>query len=243
MARKIVITSGKGGVGKTTVCCSLAVQLARRGYRTVVCDFDFGLNNADVALGIEELASYDLIDAVEGKCRARQALVKHPRYPTLYCLPSNRIPDSHISAQSVKLILELIAPQFDFLLIDCPAGIGEGVHRALSCAEEALLVTTPGISAMRDADRLNGILQSYRLQTSLVVNRVRRDFSRREDVLSPQEIARTLRLPLSAVIYEEERLLTGNVSERSRAFRLLADALLAPKKEERRGIFAAWGRK
>ena len=243
MARKIVITSGKGGVGKTTVCCNLAIQLARRGLRTVVCDFDFGLNNADVTLGMEGLAAYDLIDAIEGKCRIRQALVQHPRYPALYILSSNRIPEQHISAQAVKLILELIAPQFDFLLIDCPAGIGEGVHRALACAEEALLVTVPSIPAMRDADRLNGVLQNYRLPVSLVVNRARRELSRREDVLSPQEIARTLRLPLCAVIYEDDRLSGGSAIERSRCFRVLTDALACPKQQERRGIFATWGRK
>ncbi len=241
MARKIVVTSGKGGVGKTTVCCNLAVQLARKGRRTLVCDFDFGLNNADVVLGMEGLASYDLIDAVEGKCRARQALVKHPRYPALYLLPSNRIPAEHVSAQAVKLILELLSPQFDFLLIDCPAGIGEGVHRALACAEEALLVTTAAIPAMRDADRLNGILQSYRLPASLVVNRIRREMSRKGDPLTPQEIARTLRLPLFAAVYEDEKLSEGT-RERSRAFRTLSDAILAEGKQERKGIFQTWGR-
>lgn len=230
MARKIVVTSGKGGVGKTTVCCNLAVQLARRGLRTVVCDFDFGLNNVDVVLGMENLATYDLIDALEGKCRMRQALVKHPRHPALYILTSNRLPEGHLSAQSLRLVLETVAPQFDFLLIDCPAGIGEGVHRALACAEEALVVTVPHISAMRDADRLNGVLQSYRLGAGLVVNRVRRD-AHREMQISPQGIARTLRLPLYAVVAEEDKFAAEGVFERSRAFRTLADAVLTEKEK------------
>ena len=105
MARKIVITSGKGGVGKTTVCCNLGVQLARRGYRVIICDLDFGLNNVDVALGVENRASYDVSDAVEGRCRPRQVLVQHPRYPTLFVVSSNRVPERYVSPQAIRLIL------------------------------------------------------------------------------------------------------------------------------------------
>ena len=123
MARKIVITSGKGGVGKTTVCCNLGVQFAKRGYRVVVCDLDFGLNNVDVVLGVENLAVYDVSDAVEGRCRASQALVRHPRYATLYSLSSNRISERYISPQAIRLVLETLSPRFDFILIDSPAGI------------------------------------------------------------------------------------------------------------------------
>ncbi|MDE6677321.1 MAG: P-loop NTPase, partial [Clostridia bacterium] len=158
MARKIVITSGKGGVGKTTVCCNLAVQLAKAGNRVIICDLDFGLNNVDVVLGTENLAIYDVLDAVEGRCRPRQALVRHPRYPTLYSLASNRVSERYVSPQAVRLVLDSLAPQFDYIFIDSPAGIEDGFHRAASCAEEALLVTTPHISAMRDADRVSGIL-------------------------------------------------------------------------------------
>ncbi len=161
MARKIVITSGKGGVGKTTVCCNLAVQLAKTGSRVIVCDLDFGLNNVDVVFGTENLAIYDVLDAVEGRCRPRQALVRHPRYPTLYCLASNRVSERYVSPQAIRLVLDALAPQFDYIFIDSPAGIEDGFHRAASCAEEALLVTTPHISAMRDADRVSGILKSY----------------------------------------------------------------------------------
>ena len=226
MGRKIVITSGKGGVGKTTVCCNLGVQLARRGYRVVVCDLDFGLNNADVVLGVENRAVYDILDAIEGRCRPKQALVAHPYFPTLFSLSSNRVLEQYVSPQAIRLVLETLSPQFDFLLIDSPAGIEDGFHRAASCAEEALLVTTPHISALRDADRVAGILGSYRFSfVGLVVNLVRRDRRRRE-LLPPEEISATLRLPLVGTLSEEERIFSENIVPRLRGFRSLADAVL-----------------
>lgn len=224
-ARKIVITSGKGGVGKTTLCCNLGVQLARLGRRVIVCDLDFGLNNADVVLGVENRAVYDILDAVEGRCRPKQALVAHPHFPTLYALSSGRTLERYVSPQALRLILDSLAPQFDYILIDSPAGIEEGFHRAASCAEEALLITTPHISALRDADRVAGILASYRLaRVGLAVNRVRKDFFRRGEMLSPAEIADLLRLPLVAVIAEEDKVQLENIVVRSRTFRALAQA-------------------
>ena len=226
MARKIVVTSGKGGVGKTTVCCNLGVQLARRGYRVIVCDLDFGLNNADVVLGVENRALYDVLDAVEGRCRPKQALVAHPYYPTLFSLSSNRVLERYVSPQAIRLVLESLSPQFDYILIDSPAGIEDGFHRAASCAEEALLVTTPHISALRDADRVAGILKSYRFScVGLVVNLARRD-RRRAEFLSAEEIAATIRLPLIAVLPEDDKVFSENIVAKSRAFRGLTDAFL-----------------
>ena len=232
-ARKIVVTSGKGGVGKTTVCCNLGVQLARQGRRVIVCDLDFGLNNADVVLGVENRALYDVLDAIEGRCRPKQALVTHPRYPALSVLSSGRTLERYVSPQAIRLILDTLAPQFDYILIDSPAGIEEGFHRAASCAEEALLVTTPHISALRDADRVAGILKSYRFsRVGLVVNRVRRDFFRRGEILAPAEIADLLRIPLPAAIADEDKVQLGNVGFRSRTFRALAEACeQAPERE------------
>ena len=232
-ARKIVVTSGKGGVGKTTVCCNLGVQLARQGRRVIVCDLDFGLNNADVVLGVENRALYDVLDAIEGRCRPKQALVTHPRYPALSVLSSGRTLERYVSPQAIRLILDTLAPQFDYILIDSPAGIEEGFHRAASCAEEALLVTTPHISALRDADRVADILKSYRFsRVGLVVNRVRRDFFRRGEILAPAEIADLLRIPLAAVIAEEDKVQLDNVVSRSRTFRALAEACeRAPERE------------
>ena len=237
MARKIVITSGKGGVGKTTVCCNLGVQLAKSGYRVIVCDLDFGLNNVDVVLGVENRALYDVSDAIEGRCRPRQALVPHPRYPTLFSLASSRVPERYVSPQAVRLILDTLSPQFDFILIDSPAGIEEGFHRAVSCAEEGLIVTTPHVSAMRDGDRVAGMLKNYRLsRVGLVVNLVRKDLARRGEILLPEEISSALGVPLVAVIPEEDRIFLDNVSEKNRAFRLLAQ-VCAEGGERRRKKF------
>lgn len=233
MARKIVITSGKGGVGKTTVCCNLGVQLARMGYRVIVVDLDFGLNNVDVVLGVEHKALYDVCDAVEGRCRARQVLSRHPEYPTLFSIASNRLPDRYVSPQAVRLVLDTLSPQFDFILIDSPAGIDEGFHRAVSCAEEGLLVTTPHISAMRDADRVVGMLKSYRLRSvGLVVNLVRRDMARKGEILSPKEISEMIHVPLSATLLAEDKLYLDNVFKRSRAFRALAQFVVEGQRED-----------
>ena len=243
MARKIVVTSGKGGVGKTTVTANLGVQLAKNGCRVVVCDLDFGLNNVDVVLGVENLASFDVIDAIEGRCRPKQALVRHPRYPTLYSLASNRISERYVSPQAVRLILDTLAPQFDYILIDSPAGIDEGFHRAVACAEEALLVTTPHISAMRDADRVGNMLKGYRLsRIGLVVNMVRGDLVRRGEILTPEEIAKGLRVPLTAIVPEEDKIFLGNVADRGRAFKLLANFYTGkPQEEGERKYTGRWG--
>ncbi len=233
MARKIVVTSGKGGVGKTTVTANLGVQLAKNGCRVVVCDLDFGLNNVDVVLGVENLSSFDVIDAIEGRCRPKQALVRHPHYPTLYSLASNRISDRYVSPQAVRLILDTLAPQFDYILIDSPAGIDEGFHRAVACAEEALLVTTPHISALRDADRVGNMLKGYRLsRIGLVVNMVRSDLVRRGEILTPEEIAKALRIPLTAIVPEEDKIFLENVADRVKAFKQLANFYMGAAPEE-----------
>ena len=224
MARKIVITSGKGGVGKTTVTANLGVQLAKSGYSVVVCDLDFGLNNIDVVLGVENLSSFDVVDVVEGRCRPKQALVRHPHYPTLYSLASNRVSERYVSPQAVRLILDSLAPRFDFILIDSPAGIDEGFHRAVACADEALLVTTPHISAIRDGARVAGMLKSYHLQrVGLVVNMVRSDLVRKGELLRPEEISEALHVPLTVVVPEEDKIFLDNVADRFRAFRILAN--------------------
>ena len=177
MARKIVITSGKGGVGKTTVAANLGMRLAAMGERVVLADADFGLNNIDVVCGVENLVTYDIVDAIEGRCRTRQALVQHPEYPNLFILASNHTdPGKYISPQAVRLILDNLAPRFDYILIDSPAGIEGGFHRAVAAAEEALVVTTPHISSLRDADKVIAVLKSYKLKSvDLVINMVRGD--------------------------------------------------------------------
>lgn len=233
MARKIVITSGKGGVGKTTVAACVSAQLAKRGQRVVLCDADFGLNNVDVVTGVENLVTYDVVDVIEGRCRAKQALVKHPKYGNLYLLTSSHsAPERYVSPQAIKLVLENLAPQFDFILIDCPAGIDDGFHRAVATADEAIVVTTPHISALRDADKVITVLKSYQLNDlTAVVNMARGDLLLSRDSLSPTEISELLKIPLLGVLPEDYGIYQGEITQPHSAFRILANNLLTGKRK------------
>ena len=228
MARKIVFTSGKGGVGKTTVAANLGMRLAAAGESVVLADTDYGLNNIDVVCGVENLIRYDIVDAIEGRCRAKQALVRHPVYPNLNILASNRAdPDRYVSPQAVRLILDNLSPRFDYILIDCPAGIEGGFHRAVAAAEEAVVVTTPHISSLRDADKVISVLKSYRLKSvELVINMVRGDMIVDGETLAPAEIADILKIPLLGVIPQDDGVFLGERGGDARkAFRLLANNL------------------
>ncbi len=233
MARKIVVTSGKGGVGKTTLAVYLSVQLAKKGQRVVLCDADFGLNNVDVTAGIEGLVVYDVVDVIEGRCRAKQALVKHPKFPNLYLLSSaNATPERYVSPQPMKVVLDALSPQFDFILIDCPAGIDEGFHRAVATADEALVVTTPHISALRDADKVVTVLKSYALNgISLAVNMVRGDRLASGSSLSPKEIEKLIKIPLIGVVPEDDTIYRADLSKIHPSFKALAGTILTGRKK------------
>ena len=233
MARKIVVTSGKGGVGKTTVAAQLAAQLSKRGQRVVLIDADFGLNNVDVVTGVENLITYDVVDVIEGRCRAKQALVKHPNFGNLYVLSScHSAPERYVSPQALKLVVEALAPQFDFILIDCPAGIDEGFHRAVAAAEEAIIVTTPQVSALRDADKVITLLKSYRLDSvRLVVNKVRGDLLVSKQIISPAEIESLLKTEILAVVPEEYEVAVGGFSRVYAPFKVLGNNLLFDKRK------------
>lgn len=226
MARKIVITSGKGGVGKTTVAANLCTALARRGERVALCDADFGLNGADVALNMEDKITYDVVDVLEGRCRAKQALSRSPVCPNLYLLSgAHAAPERYISPQSLKLVLDGIAPQFDYIVIDSPSGVDEGFHRAVACADEAVVLATPHLSAIRNADKVVALLKSYRLKSvSLVVNRVRGDLLHKGKIPSPDEIAELLKIPLLGVLGEEENGTDGALW-RGKGYKYLAENL------------------
>lgn len=233
MARKIVVTSGKGGVGKTTVAVNLAARLAQKGQRVILCDADFGLNNVDICAGVEHLVTYDIVDVIEGRCRAKQALVKHPLYGNLFVLTSSHsAPERYVSPQSVKVVLDRLAPQFDYIFIDCPAGIDDGFHRAVATAEEAIVVTTPHISAIRDADKVITVLKSYHLNDlSVVVNKVRGDLLMSRELLSPKDIEELLKTPVRGLLPEEYGIYGGDLTEIHPAFRTLANNILTGKKK------------
>ena len=233
MARKIVVTSGKGGVGKTTFSVNLAVQLAKKGQRVILCDTDFALNNVDILAGVENLVTYDLVDVIEGRCRAKQALVRHPDFPTLYILTSGRAgAERYISPQAIKVVLDALALQFDFILLDCPAGLGEGFHRAVATADEAIVLTTPCLSALRDGDKVITALKSYRLnKLFLVVNMVRGDLQTAGETLSAQEIEKLLRIPLLGVLPECKTLRNGDLQQIHTSFKWMANCLLTGRKK------------
>lgn len=233
MARKIVVTSGKGGVGKSTVAVGLGIALARRGKRVILCDADFGLNNVDVMTGVENLVSYDVVDVIEGRCRAKQALVRHPDFINFYLLSSSHsVPERYVSPQALKLVLDALSPQFDFILIDCPAGVDEGFHRAVAAADEALVVTTAHVTALRDADKVITLLKSYEPQSlSLVVNRVRGDMLIAGECLSPDEIGRLLKTEILGILPESYDLYKSRFTGNNYPFRVLSGNLLTGKRK------------
>ncbi len=200
--RKIVVTSGKGGVGKTTVTATLGRKLALMGYRVVLVDGDVGLNNLDVVTGIERRVVYDVVDVVQSRCAPHQALVYDCESP-MRILPSAK-ESSLLSAQAFRGVVDSFA-DFDFVIIDCPAGIEQGFHRAVSAASEAIIVTTPSASAIRDADKVSSLLSTYKLfNVSLVVNRLRVDMIAKGEMLNASEISSLLHLLLVGAIPEDD---------------------------------------
>ncbi len=233
-AKVIVITSGKGGVGKTTVTANLGICLAQMGKRVALIDVDFGLNNLDVVIGVENRVVYDILDVLDRRCRIKQALLEHPRYKNLFILPSNSIKtDCNITGQNLKVLIDNITPTFDYVLIDCPAGIDMGFHRAVSVADSAILVTTPTVLALRDADKVLTILKSYKLDNVwLAVNRARGDLMLRDKMIFPNDIGEILHTEIIGVMPEEDVVFLSSgedlpkTSDSFKAYKCLAKNIL-----------------
>lgn len=230
MARKIVITSGKGGVGKTTISAYLGSKLASLGFRVVIMDMDIGLNNLDVVMGIEQRVDFDILDVICGNCRLKQALVQDIKHPSLYVLTSNHTyTDDYIKQEDVKDIVDKLSQTFDYILLDCPAGVDQGFRRAVNSADEAIVVVTPHISSVKDADKVLSILSgSELLGKYIVINRVRGDFEATQESLSVEEIVRFLQTKIIGVIPEDDGITKGNEinsKELDRAMTLLAENL------------------
>lgn len=209
MARVIVTTSGKGGVGKTTSTANIAAALARFGKKVVAVDADVGLRNLDVIMGLENRVVYNFIDVIEKNCKLNQALVKDKRVPGLYLLPAaqTRTKDAVNPEQMIALCEEL-KPEFDFILLDCPAGIEGGFKNAAAGAEEALVVTTPEIPSVRDADRIIGMLESMgKSPIRLIINRLRPNMVQDGDMLAKDDILDVLSIDLIGVVPEDENVI------------------------------------
>ncbi len=234
MSRVIVVTSGKGGVGKTTVCAYLGLNLAKKNHRVCVVDMDIGLNNLDVVLGMESRVLYSMQDVLEGKCRLRQALVQDKTYPLLYMLSSGNVAHNlTIRPEYIKAVVNDLKTMFDYILIDCPAGIDAGFNRAVICAEEAIVVTTPHLSSIRDADKVITILASYNIGSiKFVVNRARGDLIIDKLMLDVYEISKALKVEFGGVVPEDDCVIIGQVQNSNRldfklpshrAFAILSD--------------------
>lgn len=219
--KSIVITSGKGGVGKTTVTACLGRALARYG-RVTLIDADFGLNNLDVALGLENRVVYDVADVIENKCRVRQALIETD-VRNLFLLPSaHGYLSERVTAQNLRLIMRSLAAGFDYTLVDCPAGIEAGFSRAVGACESAVVVTTPHISALRDANKVTALLASYGMQPKIVVNRVRGDLLAEGKIPSASDIAQLLNAEVIGVIPETDGVYLGADGAPKKPFEQLA---------------------
>ncbi len=211
MGRVIVVTSGKGGVGKTTTTANLGMALAQRNRKVVVVDADFGLRNLDLLLGLENRVVFTAVDVLSGQCRLEQALVKDKRRANLVLLPAaqNRTKDSVNPAQMKQLIAAL-AKVFDYVLVDSPAGIEMGFQNAIAAATEALVVTTPEISAVRDADRVIGLLEANNVKKChLIINRLRPKMVAANDMMSVEDVKEILAIPLIGVVPDDERVIVS----------------------------------
>lgn len=208
MGEVIVITSGKGGVGKTTSTANLGTGLAQLGYKVVVVDADIGLRNLDVVMGLENRIVYDIVDVVQGVCRLKQALIKDKRYEGLYLLPAAQTRDKNaISTEQMQTLSSELKEKFDYVLIDCPAGIEQGFKNAIAGANRAVVVTTPEISAVRDADRIVGLLEASEIRDPLlIINRIKADMVKRGDMMNIEDMIDILAIDLLGVIPDDEAI-------------------------------------
>lgn len=206
MGEVIVITSGKGGVGKTTTTANIGVGLSKFGKKTIVIDTDLGLRNLDVVMGLENRIVYNLVDVIEGNCRLKQALIKDKRYENLYLLPSAQTKDkSAISPEQMQKLTQELKEEFDYILLDCPAGIEQGFKNAVAGADRAIVVTTPEVSAIRDADRIIGLLEEQKLKPiELIINRIRIEMIKRGDMMSVDDVTEILSVPLIGIVPDDE---------------------------------------
>jgi len=237
-AKVVTVTSGKGGVGKTTTTANLGVALARMGKKVVVIDADIGLRNLDVVMGLENRIVYDLVDIVEGRCKLRQAMIKHKLFPELYLIPAAQTRDkSAVSPADMIQLTDQLRQEFDFILIDSPAGIERGFRNAVAPADEVLIVTNPEVSAVRDADRIIGLLEAENKGPGqLILNRVKSDMVRKGEMLSADDVTDILAIKLIGIVPEDDSVIpasnSGNpvtLNENSRAgnaFRDIARRLM-----------------
>lgn len=251
--KTIVVTSGKGGVGKTTTVANLGTTLAKKKHSVVMIDTDIGLRNLDVVMGLENRIVYNLVDVIEGKCRKEQAMIRDRKLPNLFIIPAAQTREKNsVTPEQMKTLCADLASEFDFVIIDCPAGIEQGFKNAIAGADTALVVTTPEVSAIRDADRVIGLLEAALLKNiHLVINRLNAKMVKKGDSMSTDDILSLLSVPLLGVVPESEEVVVSTnrgvplVHERGSkagaAFRRIAARLngenIAPDEDGTDGFF------
>jgi septum site-determining protein MinD len=210
-SRVIVITSGKGGVGKTTTTANLGTALAMMGKRVVMIDTDIGLRNLDVVMGLENRIVFDIVDVVNGNCKLKPALIKDKRFDGLYLLPAAQTKDKNaISPHQMKNLTNELRKEFDYILVDCPAGIEQGFKNAVAGADDAIVVATPEVSSVRDADRIVGLLEASGLNNArLIINRLRSKMVKRGDMMDVDDILDILSIELLGVVPEDESIVVS----------------------------------
>ncbi|MBN1484113.1 MAG: septum site-determining protein MinD [Chloroflexia bacterium] len=238
MSRVITITSGKGGVGKTTATANLSTALAMLGRRVVAIDADIGLRNLDIVMGLENRIVYDLVDVVEGRCRLRQAMIKDKRLNDLYLIPAAQTRDkTAITPADMAEVCRQLQQEFDFVVVDSPAGIEQGFKNAVAGATEVLIVTTPEVSAVRDADRIVGLVEAEEKDSPrLIINRLNPKMVEKGEMLSVNDVVEILAIRLVGIIPEDTVILTStnrgipavleNRSQAGQAFMHIARRLL-----------------
>jgi len=238
MGEVIVVTSGKGGVGKTTTTANIGTGLAAAGHKIVLVDTDIGLRNLDVVLGLENRIVYDLTDVTGGVCRVKQALIRDKRLDGLHLLPAAQTKDkTAVSPDQMRDLCKELKQEFDYVIIDCPAGIEQGFRNAIAGADRAIVVTTPEVSAVRDADRIIGLLEAAELsEPKLIINRIRPRMVRAGDMMGIDDMIDILAIDLLGVIPEDEMIvITTNrgepvvldqVSRSGQAYRNIARRIL-----------------
>ncbi|MBI1795389.1 MAG: septum site-determining protein MinD [Chloroflexi bacterium] len=211
-AQVITISSGKGGVGKTTTVANIAVALAADGAKVVCVDGDIGLRNLDVVMGLENRIVYDIVDVIEGRCKLRQAMIRDKHFPELYLIPAAQTRDKNsVSPSDMTRLCNELRPEADFVLIDSPAGIERGFRNAIAPADRVLVVTNPEVSAVRDADRVVGILEAEeKRSTALIINRLNPILVKQHDMLSAEDVLDLLGIQLIGIVPEDEGVLVGS---------------------------------
>jgi septum site-determining protein MinD len=238
MTNKVItITSGKGGVGKTTATANIGTALAASGKRVVCIDSDIGLRNLDVVLGLENRIVYDLVDVIEGRCRLRQAMIRDKRLPELYLIPAAQTRDkSAVSPSDMVQLISELRKECDWILIDSPAGIERGFRNAIAPADIIIVITNPEISAVRDADRIIGLIEAEEKGPArLILNRLKPEMVKRDDMLSPDDVLELLAVELIGIIPEDEKVILSTnrgvpivldgKSQAGQAFRNIASRL------------------